>query len=416
MMRRQSSAEFPGRSKVSHKIWGLWAFWTMSLLYSVFQGGKMAYMVLMIMTILCIYLMLGRWSGIKKTKGTRTLLNVPPSGEIAAGTSLEVEVSIQIPGIWPVPYVLMKDALSRKNQTPYFHEFSIIPDWKRRGRIVYRTQPLRRGRYAFHEMICSTEDIFGFFHHEGLIPLKQSFVVLPKTVQINQWHHFEQMQRGFHYQSPSTRMLRETTQINGVRDYVYGDKMTRIHWNATARTGEWKSKEFEREALPKTIFVLDRNMASYANEDAFELAVSTAASLIKFGRDKAVPQGLLSHGSELTYFETGLGNSHMTRMLRHLTEVEADGNASIDRLMKEFCSRTDKGSFFVVITGESGDRMENLRLWLQNTGHHMCHMWIAPNASYEEHANYVNAVMSQGHGYLIPSLTELPSILEGRYQ
>lgn len=415
MMQQESIAGTPRKYKSSYKLWSLLLVWVSSLLFLLFQGGKMAYMVFIIMTVLAIYLMLGRYSGIVRAKGTRSLLNIPPNGEVASGTPLEVEVSIQVPGLWPIPYVIMKDTLTRKYQPPQSYEFSLILDWRRKGKVVYQTKPLRRGVYTFEQLTCSTEDIFGFFNHEGTISISQSFIVIPKTVPIRQWHYFEQIQRGFYHQSPSTRRLRETTQINGVRDYAYGDKLTRIHWNATARTGDWKSKEFERESLPKTIYVLDRNSQAYPNEDAFELAVSTVASLLKFGRNKGVPQGLLSKGQERAYFEAAMGHSHMVRMLRHLTEVEADGNASIDRLLKEHCARTDKGWFFVVVTSEHGESMERLRQWLHNSGHQFCHLWISPKATYNEQFHYLKAVTSQGYGYPVPSLTELPSVLEGRY-
>lgn len=400
--------------KPNYKLWGLWSLWSMSLLFLLFQGGKLAYMLFIIMTVLGLYLMLGRWSGVMKAKGTRQLINIPANQEIHAGTALEVKVSIQIPGFWPIPYVVMKDFLSRKNEQPQIYEFSLVPDWKRRGSVVYRTKPLRRGYYTFDQFICSTEDIFGFFKHEGTIPMKQSFVVIPKTVHIKQWNYFEQMQRGFHHQSQTTRKWRETTQINGVRDYVYGDKLTRIHWNATARTGEWKSKEFERESLPKTIFVLDRNKHAYPDEEAFELAVSTTASLLKFGRNKAIPQGLLSYGRVRTFFETGTGKAHAISMLRHLTEVEADATVTIHDAMKEHCAKTDKGSFFVIITGENGNQMESLRLWLQNIGHQYCHIWITPSVDDSDKKHYSNALTSKGYRYPVSSLYELPDLLEGR--
>ena len=61
---------------------------------------------------------------------------------------------------------------------------------------------------------------------------------------------------GFSHAS-AARASRETTQINGIREFLPGDRLSRIHWGATAKTGQWKSKEFEREALPRTIVLLD---------------------------------------------------------------------------------------------------------------------------------------------------------------
>ncbi len=152
---------------------------------------------------------------------------------------------------------------------PVFFEASLVPDWKRRGELEYTTPPLRRGFYHFAGTECSTEDVFGLFQHKAALELPYSVAVLPQTVAIKEWKQLHQLLNGTSHHSASTRAYRETTQLNGVREYIYGDRLSRIHWNATAKTGTWKSKEFERESLPKTVFLLDRAQSSYMNGEIF---------------------------------------------------------------------------------------------------------------------------------------------------
>ncbi|RIE04152.1 DUF58 domain-containing protein [Cohnella faecalis] len=83
------------------------------------------------------------------------------------------------------------------------------------------------------------------------------------------------------------------------------DRFSRIHWNATAKTGQWKSKEYEREALPRVVFVLDRNAASYRTPELFELALSTAASLVELSQQKGMQIGFVSAGRIASYFGSG---------------------------------------------------------------------------------------------------------------
>ena len=131
------------------------------------------------------------------------------------------------------------------------------------GELSFQTPPLERGKYAFSDTECASEDIFGLIEHRGTFKAKGEFRVLPRTVFIPYWQLYDRKSRLSGPQTAQTRSRRETTQINGVRDYVYGDRLSRIHWNATAKTGTWKSKEFEHESIPKTILVLDALAGSY---------------------------------------------------------------------------------------------------------------------------------------------------------
>ena len=48
-----------------------------------------------------------------------------------------------------------------------------------------------------------------------------------------------------------------TSSVSGVRDYVPGDSINRIHWPSTARTGRLISKEFELDPLADVWMFLD---------------------------------------------------------------------------------------------------------------------------------------------------------------
>lgn len=289
--------------RFSRKFWAVFGAFLGSLGFLLFQGGKLALMLFVIMLILSIYLLLGQWSGIKRTQGNRVLNNTDFGSVIEAGTSLGVRIELSIPGYWPMPYLFVKDRLYHKSGRELIFEATVVPDWRRRAEWEYRTPAMRRGHYTFGHTECVTEDIFGLFEHRGELELPQSIAVMPQTVPIREWQQFHQMMKGTNHHSSTTRAVRETTQINGVREYSYGDRLSRVHWNATAKTGTWKSKEFERESLPKTYVVLDRYMKAYDDPEELELAVSAAASLFQYGAHRGLSLGLLSSGADNVYFE-----------------------------------------------------------------------------------------------------------------
>lgn len=405
------------RQVLSRTFWLVaWSLFS-SLLFLLFQGGKLAMMLFCVVAVVSIYLGLGRWSGISATTGTRSLMNTAGLADVEAGTSLQIKVNVKVPGYWPIPYIIIKEKLIRRKGRTYDFEATIVPDWKRNGEIVYATPPLRRGFYYFDQTVCSTEDIFGLFQHQGSLDLKKSFSVLPKTVYIREWQQFNQMVKGYHHHSTTNRASRETTQINGVREYVYGDRISRIHWKTTARTGTWKSKEFERESLPKSIIILDRNYKSYQHAEQFEMAVSAAASLCNFGLHKDLAVGLFSSGQETTYIDAKRGLLHHKMMINHLTEVEADSDFSLVEVLQGNIDLLSQGMFVMIISPEhqSESLLQSMN-WIKQRQMSPCHLWLAPPDSSMKLEEWPSYLKSRGHyGYAIRTLQDLPRVLGGRF-
>lgn len=406
----QKLTEIP---RLSKQFWAVFASFVFSLGFLLFQGGKLALMLFVIMLVLSIYLLLGQWSGIKRTQGVRHLQNMEHSSMLEAGSTLGVTVQLQIPGFWPMPYVFVKDRLFHKNGSELVFEATMVPDWRRRGELEYRTPSLRRGAYTFGSTECVTEDIFGLFEHSGTLKLPHSFVVLPQTVPIREWHQFHQMMKGTNHHSTTTRAVRETTQINGVREYMYGDRLSRIHWNATAKTGTWKSKEFERESLPKSYLVLDRERKTYKDSDQFELSVSIASSLFLYGVTRSLALGLVSTGADDVFFEPRPGQNQHKAVQQHFIHVEADGTYSLRQVLREKAQTLVPGSFIALITPIHGEPLLAICRWLKQLQLNPCHMWICSEQDDKE--KWLRQLHSHGvTGYAIGSLQELPVVLGGR--
>ncbi|REJ15205.1 MAG: DUF58 domain-containing protein [Paenibacillaceae bacterium] len=385
-------------------------------LYLLFQGGKTALMLFVILNVLLLYLALGRLSGIGRVKGERRLGGNagPHTPVLSAGSKLEVGLDIRIPGFWPVPYVLVQDTLERTGGQPMMFEVSFIPDFRRTGSVHYSTPPLQRGWYTFRKTECVTRDIFGLFEHRGSIDSVQRFTVLPQTVPIRQWNRVERGLKGPYAYAVSNRFSKETTQINGVREYIYGDRLSRIHWNATAKTGEWKSKEFDRESVPRTVIVLDRCGTAYVNADHFELAVSIAASLVEYGIRRETAMGIVSSGATADGFLPRSTAEQRQLILNHLVGVQADGTAGLYRSLRQSPLLIPRGSFVVLVTPHSGEEVVRTMEWLDRSGNTPCLIHLPGERSRAETSGWQRMLTARGWPvYNVRTLAELPAALEG---
>jgi uncharacterized protein (DUF58 family) len=385
-------------------------------LYLLFQGGKTAVMLFVILNVLILYLALGRLSGIGRVKGERRLGggSFPHNQVLTAGSRLEVELSIRIPGFWPVPYVLVQDTLERTGGQPMVFEVSFIPDFRRTGSVSYSTPPLQRGWYAFRKTECVTRDIFGLFEHRGGIDSVTRFTVLPQTVPIRHWNQVERGLKGPYAHAVSHRHAKETTQINGVREYIYGDRLSRIHWNATAKTGQWKSKEFDRESVPRTVIVLDRCGAAYENADHFELAVSIAASLVEYGIRRETAMGLVSSGASSEGFLPRSTAEQRQLILNHLVGVQADGAAGLYRSLRQSSPSIPHGSFVVLVTPHGGEEVVRTMEWLERSGNTPCLIHLPGERGRAQTTGWQRLLAARGWPvYNVRTLAELPAALEG---
>jgi uncharacterized protein (DUF58 family) len=398
----------------SGKYLGVAACLVGSFFFLAFQGGKLAAMLFTIVLILSIYFVLGRFSGITSAKGVRTLSG-ERNAEYVAGTSVPVHVQISLPRYWPFPYIIVKDRLVSHRGEVYTFETTFVPDWRLRGEVRYTTPPLRRGVYHFEDTVCTTEDIFGLFQHHGTLSMRHPFSVYPKTVAIREWAHFHYLTKGMHHHAAVTYNARETTQFNGVRDYVYGDRMSRIHWNATARTGTWKSKEFEKETLPKSIVILDCDRAAYPDAERFELAVSVAASLFRYGLMNELTLGLLYAAGPMQFVPPARGETHYKNVLDHLIRVEANGSQPLDALMKSRDDLAAEGCFFIIISPRGDEMMAKVARLLLARQANACQIRILTRPAAEKAEERRKPLYrTEIRTYPVANLADLPLVLGGR--
>ncbi|WP_149093918.1 DUF58 domain-containing protein [Paenibacillus terrae] len=401
--------------RLSGRIWLLMVIWVVCLLYLLFQGGKTSVMLLSMVTLLGIYLWIVGLSGVRRVQGSRQLSQCSEFGELLhAGDQVHVKLSLSLPGFLPLPYIIVREVLKRHTGESWSFEDSVIPSMKGSGQLAFQTPALERGTYYFAETECVSEDIFGLLEHKGKLNAPGEFRVLPRTVFIPYWQLNDRRSRMSGPQTVQTRTRRETTQINGVRDYVYGDRFSRIHWNATARTGSWKSKEFEHETVPKTMLVLDTYKKHYVNADQFELAVSSIASLLEYGGRERMGVGLCTAGETGTVFQPSEQMMERQRMMHHLVDIHTTSQGSLMAAVESGVRQFPQGCHFVLISPLKDHQALELLRWADTRGMTPCHVYIGEGSSVGQAEEWMSMLRTRGiQGYHVPGLEELPTVMGG---
>ncbi|MEK5448665.1 DUF58 domain-containing protein [Paenibacillus sp. FSL R7-0331] len=397
------------------KFAGILAIWAVTLLYVLFQGGKTSFMLFIMVSVLILYLIIGALGGVRRAKGTRSLYSEQDKPELLyAGGYLRVKLQVNIPGFLPLPYVVVREILKRHNGESWVFEESMIPSLRGHGELQFQTPLLERGSYSFERTDILAEDIFGLVEHKGTFKAEGQFRVLPRAVFVPRWQLYERRSRLAGLQTSLAHSRRETTQINGVRDYVYGDRLTRIHWNATAKTGQWKSKEFEHESVPKTVLVLDGSAAAYGSSNQFELAVSVAASLLGYGIRDRIGIGLCCLDRTTKVFVPAESAAERHKMIQYLIDINAEGSGPLVPRLEKSHRMFPKGAYFVLISPQSGQPVLDILRWAESRGMTPAHIQVLNPAAASGAREWAGVLRSRGiTGYSVNSLQELPAVLGG---
>ncbi|MBO1750788.1 DUF58 domain-containing protein [Actinotalea sp. BY-33] len=94
------------------------------------------------------------------------------------------------------------------------------------------------------------------------------------------------------------RVERGGTDLVGLREYVAGDDLRRLHWATSARTGTLMVREDADPAQPHLTVLLDDRATSH-RDDTFEEAVDVAASLVGVCAVAGVPARCVALASDL---------------------------------------------------------------------------------------------------------------------
>ncbi len=197
-------------------------------------------------------------------------------------------------------------------------------------------------------------DPLGIFRFTRETPETASLVVTPPTVDLPGFSPPTGYLPGG--ESVHRRTPYITSSVSGVRDYVPGDSINRIHWPSTARTGRLISKEFELDPLADVWMFLDmyedaQAEAPWTEADddtvlpwltrrveqmelppsTVEYGVTIAASLAQHFLQSDREVGFLSYAETREVVQPDRGERQLTRLMEILAVIQARGTFRLRR-------------------------------------------------------------------------------------
>ncbi|MFU8826433.1 MAG: DUF58 domain-containing protein [Brevefilum sp.] len=248
----------------------------------------------------------------------------------------------------------------------------------------------KRGWFTLSPTQVESGDIFGLFLQTKRFNSSLRLLVIPYMVDIQ----FFLVPYGI---LPGGRALREKTldvtpYAAGVREYVPGDPLRRIHWPSSTRKQKLIVKEFEKDPLAEVWIFLDARASVHIRSDesglgdlhriwwvrykkAFRLppdtaeyAISIAASIAKYYINQKREVGLVSAGQHFMVLPAERGERQLGKILETLAVLEPEGDLPIWGLVNTQTRHLAKGSTVVLITPEADEQILRVTMEIIHRG------------------------------------------------
>jgi len=220
-------------------------------------------------------------------------------------------------------------------------------------RISYRVELLKRGAYRLEWMQITALDPLGIFSFSKRVPVASEILVYPVPQPIPDILMSGAERYGFR-DLPIAATRGSGIDPDGVREYVPGDPLRRMHWKLTARTGKLNVIEFEESRAVNVVLALDLHQGSNVGEGketTLEYLIRAAASLAQAAVRQGASVRLVTGDRPDPWDFGGRGSDHFFTILTGLAHAEAtDPNLLSARLVSRV-GALQPGTTIIVLTG-----------------------------------------------------------------
>ncbi|WAH36655.1 DUF58 domain-containing protein [Alicyclobacillus dauci] len=318
-------------------------------IFGKITGGFFAWFLFYFFLVVAVYEWITMFASLTRVTSHRQL----SLHRLTAGQTLDVQVSLARRGVWPLFWLRIHEALPPRwlfqtNGLERIH----VPLWTRKMEYAYSVQNVPRGVYELGDTKVETGDLFGFVRGTKTFEGRDKVIIYPKVVPVRGWSGHSPDDYGD--RQPTNRRSEDSSNVIGVRDYVKGDRLNRIHWPVTARRGQLQAKEFELHVTSEFLFIPDNTEASYSGDSPahvkFDLSMCITASLLRHAYDNHRKFGMMVPTEPYVFFPTGLDAALLTRCMESLASMQPDSKRDVISFLRRVGDESTRGTVFVIVS------------------------------------------------------------------
>jgi len=316
-----------------------------------------------------------RWIGItRKTRARRAQV----------GRTFEEAFVIRNRSIIPKLWLEVED----KSDLPDHRASRVVPTLGIGGIYEWslQTRCIARGEFRLGPMILMSGDPFGLFTARRFINATSRVVVYPTMVKLSHVDLPMGMLSGGEAQRQRSHYV--TTNAAGVRDYVMGDSINRVHWRTTARRDQLTVKEFEIDPLvdiwmfadfARSSLIEDPNLqrteAGYILPTGVGIPPSTeeyvavvTASLARYFVDLERVLGFVAYTPQRVIHQPERGRRQLTHILETLAVAKSTPQYTLAQTLVLEAQSFSRGTTLIIVTSSADNTWVTEAMLLSKRG------------------------------------------------
>lgn len=253
------------------------------------------------------------------------------------------------------------------------HVFSLR--WYERARRYYDLEFRRRGVFTLGPARLESGDLFGIYEQSKEAGPVELLTVFPELMP------FADLQLPaddpFGDRRSRRRLYEDQNQPIGVRDYLPEDSFRRVHWPATAHTGQLQVKVYQPTSA--NILVICLNVSTFArhwegtNPELFEHVIKVAATLAARGiedgyRVGLIANGCLAHADQPFRIPPGRSPQQLASLLEALARVTPVLTGPFENFLLKQVPRIPYGASLLLVTGVTNPELFETLVQLKRHG------------------------------------------------
>ncbi|WP_134699677.1 DUF58 domain-containing protein [Ammoniphilus sp. YIM 78166] len=311
---------------------------------------------------------------------------------LQAGNAQEITLRIKrklpIPLLWYAAYESWPG-----NVSPISGQV-VFPWFKKEIELTFEVPHMKRGIYELTEIQVICGDLFGLIKRRTVIQRQDAFLVYPRHDLLQKWTVKDGQMNG--HASMARRRSDESTAVVGIREYAHGDRLSQIHWKASAKSQSLKTKEFEYQVSNHLVVFLDTDRMVYPHNAHFEKAVRVAASLLYLAHKRQLRYALCLEGTEgKAKVLEGVQDFDFYRLLEHLASLQAEGDVAVSTLLKQSLPQLPRGAHIAVVTAKVDRSLSMLLLELTSRKTRV-ELFLSGKESMDKHNPWLKKLQGSG--------------------
>jgi uncharacterized protein (DUF58 family) len=314
--------------------------------------------------LIAIVMLFGLLFAISGIWGLKGYLKTPGEHQ-QAGQPFRVEAVIENKNRLPKAFVRLRIKSKLKQAT------KAVINMPARRTFLWQNSLLfpQRGYYELGPLMAEVTDPFGMFRFQRRLDKEKEILIYPATVDLPLF--WAESQGESRLTRNSLLTSEASGAIAGVREYVPGDGLNRIHWRSTAHRGKLTVKEFDIDFTEKVWVIPDLskdfNFGS-GIETTEEYIITIAASIVKKYADAGREVGLMAQSQQYHFYSAQAGYINLWRIMEALAAMKANGHVPLRRLLSRASEQLKGNAVAVIVTASAQDEMLDTILSIKKQG------------------------------------------------